>query len=87
MKWIETTKEAYSAISMHHRDELTVFGSFSNPEESSRFGKPEMMTEWGFKNSDFPIIKSVATKESDDQKEWDWKFYVAVYSREDMKDD
>ena len=62
-KWIKTTKEVYFNIYETHKEDLGVFSSFSNPTPSHLQHTCEMMTEWGFKNSDFPIIKY--------QRRWD----------------
>ncbi len=57
VKWIRTTPEAYRAIYVSHRDQLQVFGSFTNCHNNSQFGEHHIMTEWGFKDADAPLIK------------------------------
>jgi len=59
MNWIKTDKHVYGAIFREHKDNLTVFSSFSNPYPSELQYDPEMLTEWGFKNANRPLIKSV----------------------------
>lgn len=55
--WVPTDKHVYFAIYNEHRDALTVFGTISYPEGSEHSPRREMMTEWGFKGTNFPIIK------------------------------
>lgn len=54
--WVETTREVYAAIYRQHIGQLTVFGTISNPEDGY-YGERHMMTEWGFKTADHPLIK------------------------------
>lgn len=72
--FIETTKEVFYAIYDKHKDSFGVFSTISRPD-GGYFGQPEMMTEWGFKNSDTPIIKSVAEKDNPED-EWKWEYYI-----------
>ncbi len=72
----ETTKEVFYAIYDEHKERLGVFGTVSRPD-GGYYGSPEMMTEWGFKTSDTPIIKSVAQK-NNPEDEWSWKFYIII---------
>jgi len=37
-----------------------------------------MLTAWGFKDADAPLIRSIATKKSFEQEEYDYKYYIAV---------
>ena len=30
-----------------------------------------------------PGCREIATKENDEQKEWDWKYYIAYFTEED----
>lgn len=54
--WIETTREVYAAIYREHIGQLSVFGTISRPDDSWE-GERHMMTEWGFKGADAPLIK------------------------------
>lgn len=57
-KLIPTTAEVYMAIFSQHAADLVPFGTISQPDGNPH-GDPEqarMYTEWGFKNTDFPII-------------------------------
>jgi hypothetical protein len=74
-KWVETNVHVYQAISTEHQKFLKVFGSFTNTEKHPMFGRPQIMTEWGFNGSQFPLIKSVRFRENDEE-EWQYKFYI-----------
>lgn len=57
--WVKTDKHVYGSIYREHKEDLMVFSTFSNPEPSHLSSQPQMMTEWGFKNADAPMIKSI----------------------------
>lgn len=78
-KWIPTDKHVYGAIYREHRKDLTVFGTFSNPEPSYLQNQPEMLTEWGVKDADFPLIKSVIKWEHEKRDETETVEYF-IYS-------
>ncbi|KKN74618.1 hypothetical protein LCGC14_0388200 [marine sediment metagenome] len=77
--WVETTKEVYFAIYKAHHEEFCVFGSCTLPNGDPRLGKinPFISTEWGFKDATDPLIKGVQTKDNHEQKEYDWKYFIA----------
>lgn len=57
-KLIPTTADVYMAIFRQHAADLVPFGTISQPTGNPH-GDPEharMYTEWGFKNTDFPVI-------------------------------
>jgi len=57
-KRIPTSKEVYCAKMDRHYEDLSVFSSYSAPN-GDYYGNPDvcrMMTEWGFKGADFPIL-------------------------------
>lgn len=85
IKWYPTDKHVYGAIYREHYEEFSVFESFTAPEGSPEFGVmlPRIETSWGFKNSETPIIKSIATKESVDQKEYDYEYFIAIIVDDD----
>jgi len=77
--WIETSAEVYSVIFARHKKQLSPHSSFTDMTGSGyqfSTGRPEMMTKWGFRDADFPLLKIVQTKENESQKEWDIKFYI-----------
>lgn len=67
-----TTPEVWGAIMLAHREKLVVFSSFSNPTGDSHLGngRPEMFTEYGFRDADCPLIGARTTWERG-EKEWD----------------
>jgi hypothetical protein len=74
-KWIETSNEVYAVIFAKHRKQLKPFASFTD-SDGMEFGKPEIMTEWGFEDSDNSLLKIVQTKENREQKEYDVQFFI-----------
>lgn len=64
---IPTSYEVYRTILNEHHEQLSVFSSFSAPDGDS-FGNPDqarMMTEWGFKTADCPIMGAESTWDID----------------------
>lgn len=77
--WLETSAEVYAVIMAKHRKDFSVHSSFSDPDgfcNDFSAGKPEMVTEWGFKSSETPLLKIVQSKKDKDQKEWDSNFFI-----------
>lgn len=83
--WIKTDKHVFGAIFREHKKELQVYGSCSAPNGDIRLGyeNPYLMTEYGFKSGNTPLIKIIETKEFIEQKDWDSKYFIAVNSAED----
>ena len=83
--WKQTDKHVYGAIYREHRLDMSVFGSCTCPEGDPRLGfnLPYILTEWGFKDADEPIIKVIVTKQSLEQKEYDYEYFIAIYKQED----
>lgn len=73
--WIETSNEVYAVIFAKHRKQLKPHASFTDMD-GSEFGPPEVLTEWGFENSETPLLKIVQTRENKEQKEWDVQFFI-----------
>lgn len=86
--WIETNEHVYSAIYREHGDKFGVFESCTAPEGNRLLGifLPYMLTMWGFKGADEPLIRSIATKNTMEQEKYDYKFYIALV-RKDNDDD
>lgn len=66
-----TTPEVWAVIRASH-PELVVYSSYSAPD-GDRFGNPDkckMFTEYGFKDSDVPIIGAETTWEKDLEYEY-----------------
>ena len=57
MKWIPIDRESYRKIASTIDDKLVVHGSSTDMEGIYHNGKAYILTEWGFKNSDAPILK------------------------------
>jgi hypothetical protein len=74
-KWIETDKHVYGAIYREHCKDLQPFGTIS--DLSGAYGRPLMMTEWGFKNADFPIMKIEQFKDKEETK-----FYLCCVKKD-----
>ena len=56
-KWIKTTADVYRAIYEVHKDDFTVFESYTNTDTIADKLKAQI-TAWGFKEAEHPIIKS-----------------------------
>lgn len=84
VQWLQTDKHVYGAIYREHYHELQVFGTCTAPEGNPMLGiaLPYILTEWGFSRSDTPLIRSIATKDSMEQNEYDYKYYIACIKRE-----
>jgi len=77
--WVETSAEVYAVIYARHKKDFCVHSSFTDStgkgyEFSS--GKPTIDTEWGFKNADEPTLRLEARKENEEQKEWDYQYFI-----------
>jgi len=62
-KVISTSAEVWSAIKARHHSELVVFGSYSAPDGDpyGRDDQGRMMTEYGFKDADYPLMRAETT--------------------------
>lgn len=76
VRWIETTREVYAAIYQQHIGQLQVCATISNPEDGWH-GERHMMTEWGFKGSDYPLIKH-----SERGTPSEHRFFIAAATKE-----
>jgi hypothetical protein len=84
--WIETSAEVYAVIFAKHKKQLGPHASFTDMDGNGwhfSSGKPEIMTEWGFKDAEYPLLKIVQTKEDRHQEEWDSKFYIYYHTLDD----
>lgn len=61
MKYIPTSAEVIACIRIKHKDDLTVFSSFSDPEGNGTHGR--MMTEYCFKFQSIPLFRMETTWE------------------------
>ncbi len=63
-RWHEITGETYRQIYRELVEEFSVFATITNLGEPTMPELPKMiLTEWGFKGQDFPLIKSEITEE------------------------
>ena len=55
---VTTSAEVYAVIWAKHGDNMKVFATYSAPDGDpyGNSDKCEMYTEWGFNNSDIPLI-------------------------------
>ena len=83
--WIKTDKHVFGTILREHKKDLRVYSSCSAPDGDMRLGYsyPYMMTEYGFKNSNLPLVKIIETKESVQQSEWNSQYFIAVNNSEE----
>lgn len=88
VKWIKTDKHVYGAIYREHYKQLKAFGTCTCPEGDPRLGKmnPYILTEWGFDGADDPIIKSIGEKETFEQKDYDYQYYIALTTQDEACD-
>jgi len=79
--WKQTSAEVYAVIWARHKSDLTVFATFTDSTgDGYEFstGRPEVLTEWGFKDSETPLIKIIQKKNHKLDKEWNVEFYIFV---------
>ena len=76
VRWIETTHEVYQAIYDQHREEFGVFASCTDMTgDTFGGGQKYILTEWGFKGAEFPILKSECHGK-------EWTYYIAAITEE-----
>lgn len=78
-KWKKLHKYTYWQIYDQFKDKFVVFATLTDMD--GQYGRPTIMTQWGFKNSDYPLIKSYQTKEYNHKdhrfnKDWDVEYYI-----------
>jgi hypothetical protein len=80
-----TDKHVYGAIFREHQKSFQVFGSFTNMEPSHLSSQPEILTEWGFKGADYPLIKIIIRWEHGKRDTTETvEFYLAVPIKEQV---
>lgn len=85
--WIQTSPEVYSVIYVRHKKELVVHSSFSDPTGNGHTfstGKPEMVTEWGFKDADTPLIKAVSIKDNEQVKDYETNYFIYLHKNDEL---
>ena len=77
--WIKTSEEVSAIIFAKHRKQLEIHSSFTDITGNDYHfsdGKPKIMTEWGFKKAETPLLKIAQTKKNKEQKDWDVEFFI-----------
>ena len=83
--WEKITTETYFAIVRELGNKLSVFATISNlgpphdPDRSYHF-----MTEWGFRDADFPLIKSDTVSDDSVEGGYVHKYYIAKIQKKDI---
>jgi len=85
VKWIKTDKHVYGAIYREHYNNLGVFSSCTAPDGDLSLGLPYpyILTDWGFKGADEPLIRSVGRKDSKDQKDYEYEYFIALVTKDE----
>jgi hypothetical protein len=73
--WIKTSQECYRSIYREHIGMLTVHGTITRPE-SDFYGERHMMTEWGLRGADAPLIKH-------EERAGEHEFFIACVKESD----
>ncbi len=74
--WLKTTNEVYGAIFSAHQWQLKVYSTFTDNTGGITGSKPRMITEWGLKDANYPLLQIHQTKENEEQKEWDVEYFI-----------
>ncbi len=74
VRWVRTTPMIYRGIYAVHKPLLQVFGTFTSQDE--------MLTEWGFANADYPLIKSEMRKRNEGGPE-EWTYSIALVQKDE----
>jgi len=78
VNWTPISRTLYAAIYAELQEQLTVFGTCSAPQGDEIHYNPYMYTEWGFKDSDAPLIRSIGNKEDhEEDTKWEWEYWIA----------
>jgi hypothetical protein len=77
--WIKTNERVCVEIRKQHNDKLVVHASYTDVDGTSygwSNGIPEIMTEWGFEKAKNPLYKVLMTKESREDKDWQYEYFL-----------
>lgn len=85
VKWKSTDKHVYGAIYREHYKDLRTFATCTAPDGNPQLSitTPYVMTEWGFKGADEPIIRIESHKKNVKQKDYDNEYFLAVVINEE----
>ena len=89
MSWIPIEEELYFTIFHKYDKELAVFGACTHLENDSRFNA-HILTEWGFRWSEHPLIKRDLKPDSQvlpgKHTDWPVKFFLFVQDKDPQDD-
>lgn len=72
-QWMPTEHAVYAALWAVHHQDLVVFASATRENY--------MLTAWGFKDADAPLMRSVAhcswDREAQEEDPYEWSYYIA----------
>ena len=76
VEWVPIEHSAYAAIWVCLNDQFTVFGTHTCMD-GCEFHGPDghMLTEWGFKGANAPLIRSICN--GDREKSASWTYWIA----------
>ena len=80
-KWNKTDKHVFITIWQEHNAEMVTLSTYTSFGHDGFSEHPMAITEWGFKNSDEPIIKSEIHNMGTDEETCN--YFIASYQYED----
>ena len=81
VEWVPTEHAVYAAIYAVHHNDLSVFGTHTCVDGCEfHYGRGYMLTEWGFKDADAPLIRSVC---DGDRETGEWSYWIAKVKGEE----
>lgn len=80
--WVPTEHAVYAAIYAVHYADLCVHATHTCSNGGCEFhGQGHVLTQWGFKNADVPLIRSIAEgdwdRESQERDPRRWSYWIA----------
>lgn len=72
--WKIIDEKTYSSKA---RSGLRVFEGYTDVEGNCPMGngRPYILTVWGDRETDLPVLKIIMTKENPDQPQWDYQYF------------
>lgn len=84
--WIQTEHAVYAAIYAVHSRDFTVFATCSVGDggDGVLHSTGYMLTEWGFKDADAPLIRSIAEgdRDEDGTDNRTWTYWIAAVTED-----
>lgn len=78
---IPTSVEVIAVIRARHGNEMTVFGSFSDPTGTAFGGSGEtgvMKTLWGFRRADCPLYETISKTTPPESDNTEYEYYLCA---------